>query len=40
MKMYSFYFEAVKLLKRCYSDHPELCPFVDFGQDQSNTFKY
>lgn len=34
--MYRYYYEVVKVLKRQYNDHPEKCPFPDFGIDGSN----
>lgn len=34
-KYFSFYFEAVKFLKRLYNEHPEKCPVADFGTDSS-----
>lgn len=34
-KKYSFYFEAVKLLKRHFSDANDKCPIPDYGVDQS-----
>lgn len=33
--MYRYYYEVVKVLKRQYNDHPEKCPFPDFGIDGS-----
>ncbi len=33
LTVYRFYYEIIKVLKRYYNEHPENCPFPDFGVD-------